>query len=430
MWIFLIIHTIKPGDTIYSLAKKYDTTVQKIIADNSLENTERLMPGQSIVINVESVKYKAEHGDSLYSIAKKYGTTVFHILASNPEITDPSKISIGQEILITFPRKKLGTIEVNGYAFPNIDINTLENTLPHLTYLSIFSYQVRADGSLVSINDSELTTLSRQYKTASLMVVTNIKEGGSFDSELAHTILSDENIQNKLLDNIVKVLNDKRYHGLNIDFEYLYPRDKENYNKFLKKAVDKLRPLGYSVSTAVAPKTSADQKGLLYEAHDYQAHGKILDHVIIMTYEWGYTFGPPLPVAPYNLVEEVIQYAVKEIPSNKILMGIPNYGYDWTLPFVKGTAARSISNTEAIKLASEVGAQIKFDERAKSPYFNYFDKNRKQHIVWFEDARSIEAKLTLVEKYNLGGVSYWTINTFFPQNWVVLESMYNVKKIY
>jgi spore germination protein len=430
VWIFLIIHTIKPGDTIYSLAKKYDTTVQKIIADNSLENTERLMPGQSIVINVESVKYKAEHGDSLYSIAKKYGTTVFHILASNPEITDPSKISIGQEILITFPRKKLGTIEVNGYAFPNIDINTLENTLPHLTYLSIFSYQVRADGSLVSINDSELTTLSRQYKTASLMVVTNIKEGGSFDSELAHTILSDENIQNKLLDNIVKVLNDKRYHGLNIDFEYLYPRDKENYNKFLKKAVDKLRPLGYSVSTAVAPKTSADQKGLLYEAHDYQAHGKILDHVIIMTYEWGYTFGPPLPVAPYNLVEEVIQYAVKEIPSNKILMGIPNYGYDWTLPFVKGTAARSISNTEAIKLASEVGAQIKFDERAKSPYFNYFDKNRKQHIVWFEDARSIEAKLTLVEKYNLGGVSYWTINTFFPQNWVVLESMYNVKKIY
>jgi spore germination protein len=430
VWIFLIIHTIKPGDTIYSLAKKYDTTVQKIIADNSLENTERLMPGQSIVINVESVKYKAEHGDSLYSIAKKYGTTVFHILASNPEITDPSKISIGQEILITFPRKKLGTIEVNGYAFPNIDINTLENTLPHLTYLSIFSYQVRADGSLVSINDSELTTLARQYKTASLMVVTNIKEGGSFDSELAHTILSDENIQNKLLDNIVKVLNDKRYHGLNIDFEYLYPRDKENYNKFLKKAVDKLRPLGYSVSTAVAPKTSADQKGLLYEAHDYQAHGKILDHVIIMTYEWGYTFGPPLPVAPYNLVEEVIQYAVKEIPSNKILMGIPNYGYDWTLPFVKGTAARSISNTEAIKLASEVGAQIKFDERAKSPYFNYFDKNRKQHIVWFEDARSIEAKLTLVEKYNLGGVSYWTINTFFPQNWVVLESMYNVKKIY
>ena len=430
MWIFLIIHTIKPGDTIYSLAKKYDTTVQKIIADNSLENTERLMPGQSIVINVESVKYKAEHGDSLYSIAKKYGTTVFHILASNPEITDPSKISIGQEILITFPRKKLGTIEVNGYAFPNIDINTLENTLPHLTYLSIFSYQVRADGSLVSINDSELTTLARQYKTASLMVVTNIKEGGSFDSELAHTILSDENIQNKLLDNIVKVLNDKRYHGLNIDFEYLYPRDKENYNKFLKKAVDKLRPLGYSVSTAVAPKTSADQKGLLYEAHDYQAHGKILDHVIIMTYEWGYTFGPPLPVAPYNLVEEVIQYAVKEIPSNKILMGIPNYGYDWTLPFVKGTAARSISNTEAIKLASEVGAQIKFDERAKSPYFNYFDKNRKQHIVWFEDARSIEAKLTLIEKYNLGGVSYWTINTFFPQNWVVLESMYNVKKIY
>ena len=117
------------------------------------------------------------------------------------------------------------------------------------------------------------------------------------------------------------------------------------------------------------------------------------------------------------------------IPSEKILMGIPNYGYNWTLPFVQGSTARSLSHTAAINLAAREKAEIQFDEEAKSPFFTYYDNQKRQHVVWFEDARSIEAKLELVDKYNLGGVSYWTINTFFPQNWLVLESMYNVDKV-
>lgn len=118
-----------------------------------------------------------------------------------------------------------------------------------------------------------------------------------------------------------------------------------------------------------------------------------------------------------------------EIPSEKILLGIPNYGYDWTLPFVQGSAARTISHTAAVNLALREGAEIKFDEEAQSPYFNYYDNQGREHVVWFEDARSIEAKLALVDKYNLGGVSYWTVNSYFPQNWLVLESMYNVNKV-
>ena len=70
-----------------------------------------------------------------------------------------------------------------------------------------------------------------------------------------------------------------------------------------------------------------------------------------------------------------------------------------------------------------------FDTEAQSPFFNYFDEQGREHEVWFEDARSIEAKLMLVDRHNLGGVSYWTVNSFFPQNWLVLESMYNVNKV-
>lgn len=424
----LVIHIVRQGDSIYSLSRRYGVSIQKIIADNSLENTERLMIGQAIVVDADSVDHTVASGESLYSIARRYDTTVFRILSANPSITDPSRIRAGQVITIPLSTEKLGTIDVNGYAFPNINTTTLENTLPHLTYLSIFSYQVRPDGSLAPIQDTPLIQAAWNQNVGPMMVITNIQEGASFNSDLAHTILANPDIQNTLLENIIRTLNAKQYYGLDIDFEYIFPNDKNNYNSFIKKVVDRLHPLGYTVTTALAPKTSEGQTGLLYEAHDYATHGTLVDHVILMTYEWGYTYGPPRAVAPVNLVENVLQYAVSVIPSKKILMGIPNYGYDWTLPFVQGSAARSLTNPGAVSLASRVGAQIMFDEEAQSPFFNYYE-NGKQHVVWFEDARSIQAKLRLVDQYNLGGVSYWTINSFFPQNWIVLNSMYNVRKV-
>lgn len=419
---------MQAGDSIYSISRRYGVPMQKILDDNKLTSTQPLMIGQAIVVMTNNIRHTVTRGQSLYTIAQYYGTTVQNILAVNPQINDPSNIQVGQVIFIPVSKPKLGTIDVNGYVFPSVEDSVLELTLPHLTYLSIFSYQVRPNGTLSTIDDTPLITAARAQNVAPMMVITNIREGGSFDSELAHTILTSVDTQMTLIENIVNVLEEKNYYGLDIDFEYIYPEDRQNYNNFVSRVVNRLRPLGYTVATSLAPKTSADQPGLLYEAHDYPAHGALVDHVILMTYEWGYTYGPAQAVAPINQVERVLQYAVAVIPSKKILMGIPNYGYDWTLPFVQGSAARSLSNNGAVELAARVGAQIMFDTKAQSPYFTYYDAGRR-HIVWFEDARSIQAKLLLVDKYNLGGISVWTLMNFFPQMWLVLESMYNVRKV-
>ena len=424
----MVIHVVQPGDSIYSIAVQYGVPMQRVIDDNRLQNPEQLVVGQTIVVPVDSTQHRVTQGQSLYSIARDYRVTVSSLLRANPGIADPSRIQVGQIISVPVPQPKLGTIDVNGYAFPNITASTLNSTLPHLTFISLFSYQVRPNGSLAPIQDTNIIQTARAQRVAPLMVITNIKEGGSFDSDLAHTILTSDQLQNTLLNNVVSTLG-KGYTGLDIDFEYLYPSDRENYTRFVQKAVDRLHPLGYTVTVALAPKTSGEQTGLLYEAHDYAALGAIVDHVILMTYEWGYTYSEARAVAPINLVEQVIQYAVTVIPSQKILMGIPNYGYDWTLPYVQGSAARSLSHTAAVELAARVKARIEFDTTAQSPFFRYYDSSRKQHEVWFEDARSIQAKLLLVNKYNLGGVSYWTINSFFPQNWLVVDSMYNVRKV-
>ncbi len=425
----MYIHVVKSGESVYSIARQYGVSWQKIVSDNELENPGQLVVGQTLVILEGSRQHVVQPGESLYMIGLQYQVPVSEIIRANPQITNPSQLAVGQTITIPPRGIKFGPIQVNGYAFPNINRETLRKTLPYLTYLSIFSYHVKTDGSLDTIDDTELIQAARAASVAPLMVITNIGEGGGFDSDLVSTILGSEAIQDTLLNNVIRVMQEKNYYGLDIDFEYVYPRDRENYNNFLRKTVSRLRPLGFTVTTALAPKTSATQQGRLYEAHDYPVHGALVDHVILMTYEWGYTYSPPQAVAPINEVRKVLNYAVTAIPREKIFMGIPNYGYNWTLPFQQGTAARTVTNVGAVELAWRVGAHIQYDPIAQAPFFRYYDENGKQHEVWFEDARSILAKLTLANEFRLGGISYWTINQFFPQNWLVLKSVYDIVKV-
>ena len=425
----LIIHVVKPGESLYAIANLYGVPYTKIASDNELSNIDRLVVGQTLVILEGTRRHRVAPGESIYSIASEYGVSVSRLLAANPQITNPALINPGEIINIPPVTSKLGTFEVNGYAFPNISMDVLRKTLPNLTYLSPFSYQVRPDGSLTPINDAALISAARAARVAPLMVINNIDSDGGFSSELAASILRNPAVQDTLLDNVIANIRAKNYGGLDIDFEYIFPQDRENYNNFLRKASTRIHEAGYILATALAPKTSAEQKGLLYEAHDYPVHGALTDHVILMTYEWGYTYGPPLAVAPINEIRKVLDYAVSAIPRKKILMGIPNYGYDWTLPYTPGTAAQTLSNTQAVDRAAQFGAEIQYDPVSQAPFYNYYDANGKQHVVWFEDARSIRAKLELANSYGLGGVSYWTINRYFPQNWLVLNSLFNVSKV-
>lgn len=423
------IHVVKPGESVYTIARYYNVSQDKIISDNELQNPSQLVVGQTLVILEGIRRHAVVSGESVYTIARDYRLSLNAILAANPSIQGPNyNIYPGQIINIPPLTINFGSNSVNGYAYPFINMDVLRKTLPYLTFLSIFSYEIQSDGSLKDINDTALIREARAARVAPLMVIANLDESG-FNSDLAHTVLNDQAVQDNLISNITTTLRNKNYYGVDVDFENVYPYDRESYNNFLRRLVDTLRPLGYSVSSAVAPKTSANQPGILYEAHDYPVHGALLNHVVLMTYDWGFAFGPPMAVAPINEVRKVLQYAVTAIPRRKILMGIPNYGYDWTLPYVEGTSAKLVTNTGAVDLAFNVGANIQFDQTAMAPFFNYYDSNGKKHVVWFEDARSILAKLTLANEFRLGGVSYWNINRYFPQNWLIVGSVYQVNKV-
>lgn len=423
----MLIYTVKPGDTLAGISRRYGLSPLRIAADNGLSDMSRLVPGQNLLINVDSVRYILDEGQTLFSISQEYGVPLDELIKANPGL-NPLNLRPGDTVMIPVARReKRRPILVNGYAYPSINTNSLNCVLPFLTFLSPFSYKLTPTAELVSPDDSDLIFRAQRSAVMPIMVVTNIFDKG-FSTEVLSVILASEELQERLIGNILSELTGKNYYGVNMDIEYIAPDDRDRYNAFLERVAERLHNEGFIVMSALAPKISADQPGVLYEAHDYAEQGRIVDYVIIMTYEWGYTYGPPLAVSPINEVRRVLDYAVTEIPPEKILMGMPNYGYDWTLPFMRGTAAQSVSFTQAVDLALRYGVEIQFDEQAQTPYFYYTD-NGTQHVVWFDDPRSIDAKLQLIDDYRLAGASWWTVNRCYVPNWLVLQNMYETVKL-
>lgn len=418
-------YIVQRGDTLWAIAQRLGVTMQGIINVNQLTDPTKIYVGQ--VLTIPILYHTVQSGETLSAIASRYGTTVSAIVQAN-QIQNPAMIYVGQRLRI--PEAPKPVIEVNAYVtdMGTTGANIVAPLTSYFTYVSPFSHSVGEDGSIAALNDEAIIRTARERNTAPLLVITNFV-GNKFSAERAALILGTPELQDKLIDNILTMLKQKGYSGVNIDFEYVNPGDRENYNNFLRKVVARLRPQGYSVSTALAPKITAGQKGQLYEAHDYAAHGEIVDFVVIMTYEWGWIGGRPWAVAPISEVRKVLNYAVTEIPRNKIVMGVPLYGYDWKIPWVQGTLARIISPKEAVNIAAKYGVAISFDETYQSPYFRYVDETGQRHEVWFEDARSMQAKYDTVKAYNLRGISYWVLGNPFPQNWPVQAANFTVKKV-
>ena len=421
------IHVVRPGDTLYSIALEYDVSLSRLISDNQLPNPSRLVVGQTIVILHPGETYLVRPGDTLNSIAADHRLTLRQLWQNNPILHGEEAIFPGQELVLSYQQEKDGTLSVNGYAYPYIDSELLSQTLPYLTNLTPFTYGFTPQGELIVPDDLPLLEQAQRTGTAPLLHLSTLNEEEGFSNELAHIALSDPLVQDNLVSNLLSVLQKKGYKGIDVDFEFLPPEDAQAYADFVARLRTLLAPMGMPVIVALAPKTFARQPGLLYEGHDYALLSSAADQVLLMTYEWGYTYGPAMAVAPIRNVRQVVEYALTEMPPEKIWLGIPNYGYDWTLPFQPGSRARSISTQEAVMLASQHGASIRYDDQAQSPWFRYTDDSGREHEVWFEDARSIRAKLALIDEYGLYGAGYWNLMRPFPQNWLVLNALYRIR---
>ena len=424
------IYVTKPGDTLTGIARKFNVDLDELIEINDIKNVNSLVVGQALIIETDfNSVYIVKPGDTLSKIARENNMPLLEILDLNPTLQPPYRLYVGQRINVEPNEEARKNITLNGFAYSTSSSEEVANALTDLTYLSIFAYRYDENGHLIDLNDKRLVELSKYYETMPLLTITNQNEKGSFSSDYADKLFKDEDMQKNLIEDLTVKVRDTRYSGVIVDFEYIYPRNMAGFIDFISKLRESIKQAGdFSLLVALAPKYSSSQKGILYEAHDYQKIGKLADYVILMAYEWGYTYGPPMAVAPLPEVKKVVEYATRVIDKSKILLGYPNYGYDFTLPYEQGKSkAKSVDNRSMPELAKKYHAIIQYDEYQQSPYFTYTSDGVK-HIVYFTDARSIQAEAKLVEQYDLGGISVWSLNKYYAPIFEIITNLYIVKK--
>ncbi|MGF7142090.1 spore germination protein [Anaerotaenia torta] len=427
----MIIHVVKPGETIYTIAADYNVSVTRLVEDNGLINPEHLVIGQTVVIAYPAQVYIAQEGDTVEGIAEIFQITVMQLLRNNPFLFNRTAIYQGEIIVIRYDTE--GRVSINAYAYPFINRNTLRKTLPFLTYLTIFNYRTVQAGEIEGVDDTEIIDMAKRFGVAPLMSLSTLTYQGTGNIEVVNSILYDENNLERHIDTILGILREKGYYGLNISLSNLTQINREAYENFISKLSQRLRAEGYKLFITVTPRIIVNSNEILFEQVDYTVLGRASDYMQILTYGWGSLAGPPTAITSAHLTELLLQEAITMVPPQKIYAGISVIGYNWQEPYVLGmTRANSLSNDAAIELAVQTESVIKFEESAQAPYFEYTAQEGGEavrHIVWFSDARSINSLVSFVPEYGIQGVGIWNIMSYFTQMWLVINSQYRIDKV-
>lgn len=425
-----MIHVVRPGDSAASIAAAYGVSEPRLRYDNQLGTSSALAVGQALLVLIPQEVHLVTPGETLSEIAAAYGLNAIDLVRNNPFLLEDGDLYAGESLVIRYEREGVGPgyetpKDLGGYLYTDGDIYIIGQSMPYLTSMYLFSYGFTTEGGLVLPQEQESwLSMAGYFGVRPVLVLTPLTAAGTFNSNLISVMLRDPAAQETLMANLLAELEKESYEALDVDFEFVPPADRELYVDFIGRLTQRMNAQGYPVSVALVPKTSDDQPGEFYEGVDYGALGAAANSVLVMAYEWGYTFGPPMAVAPVDQVRRVVEYAVSRIERTKIDLGIPNYGYDWLLPYERGRSrARVVGNMEAVELAVRAGSEILFDETAQSPYF-YYTQAGREHVVWFEDVRSMKARFGLIAEYGLRGAGYWNLMRPFRANWLLWNATF------
>lgn len=420
----MFIYVVKYGDSIFSIANKFRVTMDSIRIMNGL-SSDSIVPGQDLLIPTD--QYIVQPGDSLFSISQMAMVPVQTIQAYNG--LHSSNLTVGMRLYLP-PRRKY-----SAYSFGYITVTTPENNqllvqtyAPYNTYYGIFEHHISADGSLSELDDQQIVRMSRQYFVAPIAVITNLTASG-FSSQIVKQVLSSPALRQRLIDNIYNLVKSKNYAGVNIDFELVPVEQRDNFTTFLKALSNRLRPEGLSTSVAVPYKTG-DNNPPYNAGYDYGGIGAAVDFVFLMAYDWHELGSEPGPVAPIGDVRKTVNYAIQKMGRNKILLGVPRYGYDWTLSDSgNAVSAKAISVADAYKTAMNHNVPIQYSTEYQQPFFYYYDEAGRRHVVWFEDARALSQKLKLIVDQRLRGIGSWQLGLPFTQSAVLFNEFFRVRRI-
>lgn len=428
----MLIHEVQPKETIQSIADTYGISVSRLIIDNGLENPDNLVIGQTIVIAIPEIIYTVKQGDTLLDIANTFNVPLMQLLMNNPYLYDRKYIFPGDTIVIKYSKK--GEIATHGNTTPYINRDTLRKTLPYLTYLSILNYTATNKGEIITYyDDTEVIEIAKAFGVMPLMLLTTLTIQGEANILITYDILLNEDFQNKQLDVLLNILKTKGYFGVNIAFQHVNISNLQLYESYFTKLERTLSAEGFLVFVTINTEISTIDNLTTFEKIDYSILNQLAYNINFMNYEWASKTNPPSPISSIYNIDVFLSYINTLITPEKVNIGLATLGYVWELPYSSGlSSVNSLTLDRAVSLAFSVGATIYFDPISQTPFFTYTTTenfNKIDHIVWFIDARSINALLDLVLKYQLQGTGIWNIAIFNPQLWLIINSQFDIKKV-
>ncbi len=293
--------------------------------------------------------------------------------------------------------------------------NSMVTNTANIDEIATHTYITDPSGNISGLIPTNQITYANSNNIKTLAMVSN-----NFDGAIAKTLLESATNRQNLINNIITALKVNAYQGVNIDLEGVYYYNRPQLTTFMSELYSTLKPLGYEVTMAVPAKFSDSPTNSWSGAFDLPALAKYTDQMVIMTYDEHYPGGTPGPIASVGWVENVIKYVSSVVPKEKIILGVPAYGYDWS---TNGTKAYGIKG--AYDLAAANNATVLWDSVSKSPYFNYTDAQGISHSVWFENSESLGYKLDLVNSYNISGIAIWRLGFEDSSYWAMIETKLN-----
>lgn len=292
-----------------------------------------------------------------------------------------------------------------------------EGVISGLDILSPTWYDVAdKNGNLISRANANYVQWAHDNGYTVWPLITN-----AFDPKLTSEVLGSTTSRQKLINNILQNVDTYKFDGINIDFENIYKADKDLFTQFINELARSLKSRGVLLSVDVTINVPGSSWS---DGYDRAAIAKAADYVAVMTYDQHWATSPQSgSVAQLSWVENGVQKILKEIPREKLLLGLPFYTREWKEVYTANgiiVSSKAISMATAKKRITDNNVKMVWDA-VSGQYFAQYSKDGATYKIWLEDARSIDLKSQLVNKYGLAGVASWQAGFETSDIWEVIK---------
>ena len=299
---------------------------------------------------------------------------------------------------------------------------SLERNAQHIDIIGPQCLKVDEDGVVWGGVDRRIVAVAKKHNVKIMPLIVN----PGFNLEMLHKVLISREAQERCVVALLDLCRKEGWYGIQYDFENIHIADKAAFTAFFKLAADSLKKYGFSISIAVVPRASdyaglGDYQKWMFEywrgGYDYKALGAIADFISFMSYDQHTRRTTPGPVAGYTWMERCLQYILQQVPKEKVSLGLALYSDYWfpsyTNPQTVNAWGRSLNYPDAVGIMESGGGKMEWHERDKM-FYTVFERDEIYEHIYFEDARSFQARLELVKKYNLRGISCWRLGQEDP----------------